>query len=120
MIRGIRGATTVSANKTEIILSATKELLSEIFKANPTLKKEDLAAVWFTVTDDLDAVYPAEAARQMGWKFVPLMCAQELRVPGGLRKCIRVLLFWNTDLSQESIVHKYLRGTVALRPDLVE
>lgn len=120
MFRGIRGATTVDANDPEIILSATKELLSEILIANPTLKTEDLAAVWFTLTEDLDAVYPAAAARQMGWKYVPLMCAQEIRVPKGLNKCIRVLLLWNTKLSQESIVHIYLRGASALRSDLME
>lgn len=120
MMRAIRGAITVTENQAELILQATRELLQAILSANPTLSPADLAAAWFTLTDDLDAVYPAQAARQLGWQHVPLMCAREIPVPGSLPHCIRVMLFWNTDLDQQAIQHIYLREAASLRPDLVE
>jgi chorismate mutase len=117
-VRGIRGATTAEADQPESILTATRELLSSILEANPTLQISDLASVIFTVTEDLCSVYPAQAARQLGWTNVPMMCMQEIPVPGGLSHCIRVLLHWNTDLTQESIQHLYLGAASRLRPDL--
>jgi chorismate mutase len=93
--------------------------LSAIQKANPTLDPTDLAAAFFTVTPDLTAAYPAKAARQMGWGSVPLMCAQEIPVIGSLPLCIRVLLTWNTPLTQKDIKHIYLNKAIVLRPDLV-
>jgi chorismate mutase len=117
-IRGIRGATTVSQDTAEAILDGTRELLEEILLENPSFKKEDLASVFFTVTDDLCAVYPAKAARQMGWELVPLMCAREIPVPDGIQFCIRVLLLWNTTLSQRQVKHVYLHKAAHLRPDL--
>ena len=120
MLRGVRGAITVLENDAEEILSATRELLEAILAANPEMKSEDLGAAWFTLSEDLDAVYPAQAARQIGWQYVPLMCAQEIPVPGGLRSCVRVLLLWNTEQPQEEICHIYLRGAAVLRPDLLE
>jgi chorismate mutase len=117
-VRGIRGATTVSSNDVTSILEATEEVLLEIQQANTALKPEDIASALFTMTLDLDAVYPAKAARQLGWTNVPLICAQEIPVPGGLPRCIRVLLNWNTDLPQNAIHHIYLRDAVTLRPDL--
>jgi chorismate mutase len=117
-VRGIRGATDVSSNQPEAVLAATRELLEAILLANPTLKPVDLASVLFTVTDDLQSIYPAQAARLMGWGDVPLMCACEISVPDGLPHCVRVLLHWNTDLSQSQIQHVYLHGAVTLRPDL--
>ena len=117
-IRGIRGATTVSTNEASAILEATKELLLFIQNCNDALKPEDIASALFTMTTDLDAVYPAKAARQLGWTNVPLICTQEIPVPGGLPLCIRVLLNWNTDLPQDAIHHVYLREAVTLRPDL--
>jgi chorismate mutase len=117
-IRGIRGATTVSQDTSEVILDGTRELLEEILLDNPSLKKDDLASVFFTVTDDLCAVYPAKAARQMGWDLVPLMCAREIPVPDSLQHCIRVLLHWNTSLSQREVKHVYLHAAARLRPDL--
>lgn len=116
-IRGIRGATTVDANTAEAILEATREMLQLLQRANG-FASEELAAVWFTATDDIDAAFPARAARQLGWVDVPLMDAQEMRVAGSLAACIRVLILWNTDLDQASINHMYLRGAVILRPDL--
>ncbi|MCD4672854.1 MAG: chorismate mutase [Anaerolineaceae bacterium] len=117
-IRGIRGATTVSQNDASAILEATQELLKTIESANPGLKPEDIASAIFTLTPDLNAAYPAKAARLLGWSNVPLICAQELPVPGGLSHCIRVLLHWNTTLPQEAVHHIYLREAASLRPDL--
>lgn len=118
-VRGIRGATTTSQDDPEAILVAARELLEEIALANPTLKPVDLASALFTVTADLRAAYPARAAREMGWENVPLMCAQEIPVPGGVPHCIRVLLHWNTDLPQAKVRHVYLGEAASLRPDLV-
>ena len=117
-IRGIRGATTATQDDPEAILEATKQLLLAICEANPTLRSEDIASAMFTLSSELKSVYPARAAREIGWNAVPLMCAQEIPVPGGLSKCIRVLLHWNTPLSQAYIKHIYLREATQLRPDL--
>ena len=115
--RGIRGATTVEANTAEAILDATGELLAAMAEANG-LAAEDIASVVFTVTADLDAAFPAQAARQLGWHQVPLLDALEIPVPGSLPRCVRVLLHWNTSRSQAEIRHVYLRGAAGLRPDL--
>ena len=116
-VRGIRGAIDVNSDQPEEILSATRELLEAIMLANPALQTAELASVLFTVTDDLHSAYPAQAARQMGWGEVPLMCGREMDVLSGLPRCVRVLLHWNTDLAQTDIRHVYLRGAAALRPD---
>jgi chorismate mutase len=117
-IRGIRGATTVTADEPDLILQATRELLEEILAANEGMQPEDVASALFTVTDDLVSTFPAQAARQMGWGLVPMICAREIPVPGSLRKVIRVLVHWNTELLQNEITHVYLRDAVSLRPDL--
>lgn len=117
-IRGIRGATTVDTDKPDKILAATQELLEAISRANPALRTEDIASAFFTTTDDLISVHPALAARQMGWDHVPMMCACEIPVPGGLPRCIRVLIHWNTDCAQSAIRHIYLHEAAKLRPDL--
>ena len=119
LVRGIRGATTVAENETETILQATRELLEAIVKENASMKPEDIGSAIFTVTEDLDATFPAQAARQMGWSMVPMMCAREIPVPGALPKVIRVLVHWNTDTPQSEVRHVYLRNAVKLRPDLV-
>jgi chorismate mutase len=113
-IRGIRGATTVKVNDCQEILSATKELLSEIQKAN-SLKIEDVSSIIFTVTSDLNAEFPAVAARELGWEETPLLCSKEIDVPGSLPKCIRVLLHVNTDKKQKDLKHIYLKEAVNLR-----
>ena len=118
--RGIRGATTITEDRKEEVLSATCELLDSILAANPDLKTEDIVSALFTVTDDIASVYPALAARQMGWNLVPMMCAREIPVLEGLPLCIRVLIHWNTDKEQNAIQHVYLRNAVKLRPDLVK
>jgi chorismate mutase len=117
-VRGVRGATVASADTGEAILKVTQELLQAMLEANPSMQPEDIASALFTVTDDIHAVYPAQAARQMGWTLVPLMCAQEMLIPAGLRRCIRVLLHWNTELPQSAIQHVYLGAAEKLRPDL--
>jgi chorismate mutase len=89
-----------------------------LLKANPTLRLQDLASVVFTVTPDLSSVYPAKAARELGWNEVPLLCTCEIPVPGGLPRIVRVLAHWNTEIPQRSIKHVYLGEAVRLRPDL--
>ena len=118
-IRGIRGATTVTADNPELILQATRELLEEILAENEGMRPEDVASTIFTVTDDLASTFPAQGARQMGWGLVPMLCAREIPVPNSLPRVIRVLVHWNTDLPQDQITHVYLREAVKLRPDLV-
>lgn len=118
-IRGIRGATTIQGDEPDLILEATRELLEAILEANSGMTPEDVASALFTVTDDLAATFPAQAARQMGWGLVPMMCAREIPVPGSLRRVIRVLVHWNTETPQNGITHVYLRDAVKLRPDLV-
>ena len=118
-IRGIRGATTVTADEPDLILQATRELLEEILTENKGMRPEDVASAVFTVTDDLASTFPAQGARQMGWGLVPMLCAREIPVPGSLPRVIRVLVHWNTELPQNEVTHVYLREAVKLRPDLV-
>jgi len=117
--RGIRGATTVESDTMENVLTMTKELLVSILKSNPDLKPEDIASAIFTTTADITSAFPPQAARQIGWDRVPMICAQELPVPGSLPRCIRVLIHWNTDKTQADIQHVYLREAINLRPDLI-
>ncbi|NLG28224.1 MAG: chorismate mutase [Chloroflexi bacterium] len=116
-MRGVRGATTAEENTAAAVLTATRALLEELVAAN-AIASSDLAAAIFTVTDDLDAAFPARAARELGWQTVPLLDAREIAVPGAVPRCIRVLLLWNCELSQDQIVHVYQRGAALLRPDL--
>jgi chorismate mutase len=116
--RGIRGATTVTLNQREAILEATGELLKQIIATNG-VREEDVASVTFTATPDLDAVYPAVAARRLGWTHTALVCTQEMAISDSLPRCIRVLVHWNTDRPIDQIQHVYLREAQVLRPDLV-
>jgi chorismate mutase len=118
-IRGIRGATTVTGDEAELILQATRELLEAILEANEGMSPEDIGSALFSLTDDLASTFPAQAARQMGWGLIPVMCAREIPVPGSLPMTIRVLIHWNTHVPQNEITHVYLREAVKLRPDLV-
>ena len=115
--RGIRGATTVEHNEREEILTATRQLLALLIRRNG-VESADVASVVFTTTPDVDAEFPALAARQLGFLDVPLLCGHEMAVPGALRQCIRVLMHWNTDKTQDEIHHVYIRDAVQLRPDL--
>lgn len=114
--RGIRGATTVEHNGREEILAATTELLQALVSSNE-LETDEIASAIFTVTGDLDAAFPAVAARNLGWAEVPLICAREIPVPGSLAKCIRVLLHVNTRRSAAEMQHVYLRRAASLRPE---
>jgi chorismate mutase len=115
--RGVRGATTVAANTREEILTATRQLVALMVRRNE-IERRDVASAIFTTTPDLDAEFPALAARQLGWLDVPLLCGHEMSIPGSLPRCIRVLVHWNTDKPQSEIQHVYVRDAERLRPDL--
>ena len=117
-LRGIRGATTVEVDESEAILEATRELLVAMLERNGIDDFEPIAAIFFTTTPDLLATFPAEAARALGMTKVPLLCNQEIPVPGRLPRVVRVMLQVNTQMTQDEVQHVYLRGAVALRPDL--
>ena len=112
--RGIRGATTAEANAGEAIHSATTELLEALIEAN-AIEERDVASVIFTMTTDLNAVFPAAAARRLGWNSTALLGAVETDVPGSLNRCIRVLILVNTEREPGELVNVYLRGTDTLR-----
>ena len=114
--RGVRGATTADADTSDAILEATRQLLALMIRQNG-IEPEDVASAIFSTTLDLNAEFPALAARQLGWLHVALMCGHELDVPGSLRRCIRILLHWNTDTPADQIVHVYIKEAAKLRPD---
>lgn len=116
--RGIRGATTADANTRDAILEATRDLLQRLIAAND-LHPDDIASVIFSTTHDLNAEYPAVAARELGWLDAALFCTHEMQVPGSLQRCVRVLIHWNTTRRASEVVHVYLRGAAQLRPDRV-
>lgn len=115
-VRGIRGATTASHDTPQAILDATRELLETLVQAND-LDPGAIASIIFTVTPDLTSEYPARAARELGWQHVALLGATEMNVPGGLPRCIRVLLHVNTDKPPGTLKHIYLREATTLRSD---
>jgi chorismate mutase len=116
-VRGVRGATTVSRNDAGEIAERTRELIQLLLDANG-VRPQDIASALFTVTADLDAQFPAVAARELAdWKDVPLLCAREIPVPRSLGNCIRVLIHWNTDRPQKEVRHVFLRGARRLRPE---
>jgi len=114
--RGIRGAITVDSNSGRDILTASRELLTEMLSAND-VRSDDVAAAFFSTTPDLNAEFPARAAREMGWTDVALLCGHEMAVPGSLDRCLRILLLVNTEKRPDEIAHVYLKGARALRPD---
>ncbi|SET52444.1 chorismate mutase [Paenibacillus sp. NFR01] len=118
--RGIRGATTVTNNEEGEILRETVTLLREIVDKNDVIA-EDICSVWITMTEDLDATFPARAIREIaGWELVPLMCSVEIPVKGSLPRCIRLMVQVNTDKTQREIRHVYLNEAKRLRPDLAQ
>jgi chorismate mutase len=117
LCRGVRGATTADANTRDEILTATRQLLALMIRLNG-IEPEDVGSAIFSLTRDLDAEFPALAARQLGWLDVPLLCTYEVDVPGSLRRCVRVLVHWNTEKPQDAIQHVYVKEAVRLRPDL--
>jgi chorismate mutase len=117
MVRGVRGAITVERDDPAELLDATERLLRELVAENGIVA-DDVASALFTLTPDLVSEFPAAAARRMGWTRVPLLNFTEIAVPGGLPRVIRVLLHLNTEKRPDEIVHVYLDGARALRPDL--
>ena len=118
-LRGIRGATTVEANTREAILNEAAALLSALIDAND-IRRDDVASVFFSTTPDLNAEFPAVAARQLGWTNVALLCGHEMAVPGSLPMCLRILMHVNTAKAQDEIRFVYLQGARALRQDLAD
>jgi chorismate mutase len=120
-VRGIRGATTASANTAEAITEATEELLKQLIDLN-TLDTEEVCFAYFTTTHDLTAEFPAYAARRLGWLEVPLLCGHDMDVrlpnPRGVPMCIRILLLYNTPKPQSAMRFAYLRGAQAIKADL--
>jgi chorismate mutase len=117
LVRGFRGATTADANTREAILDATAELLEELVRAND-IQHDYVASIIFTTTPDLNAEFPAVAARNAGWTDIALMCGHEMSVPGSLQRCVRILMHVNTELAADQVKHIYLREATRLRPDL--
>ena len=117
MVRGIRGAITILVDTPEAITEATREMIQALVQCNQ-VNVADIAAAIFTTTTDIVSAFPATAARHAGWTGVPMLCHHELPVPNSLPRCIRVLVLWNTDKTQDEIQHVYLREAVKLRPDL--
>jgi len=120
-VRGIRGATTAAANTAEAINEATEELLKELVRLNG-LTPDDIACAFLTTTTDLDAEFPAHAARRLGWTQVALLCGHDMNVrqpnPRGIPMCIRVLILYNTERAQTEMRFAYLRGAKAIQADL--
>jgi chorismate mutase len=116
ILRGLRGATTATANTSEAILDAAEELIRALQDANG-FAPDDVESVIFTSSPDLTAEYPARAARRLGWDHVPLLGASEVAVPGGVPRCIRVLLHLYTTQPPRALKHIYLRDAARLRPD---
>jgi chorismate mutase len=119
LVRGIRGAITVDKNSKEEIIEKTKQLLTTLKKEND-FKIEDIVSIFFSVTPDLNAAFPAQAARELNWNKVPLFDVQEIDVPGSLSRCIRILIHINCQKTQLEIKHCYLRGAKILRKDLIK
>lgn len=118
-VRGIRGATTAESNTREDVLAAATELMERLIEAN-SIDADDVAAAFFTTTPDLNAEFPAAAARLMGWTYVALMGASEINVPDAPPRCIRALILINTDTPPQQIKNIYLRGAANLRKRGVE
>jgi len=116
-VRAVRGAITVEHNTREEILSATTELLTELVKVN-SLGADDIISMIFTMTPDLNAVFPAEAARTLGYEQTPLLCSQELNISGALAKVIRILIHFNCDQAANELKAVYLKDAAGLRPDI--
>jgi chorismate mutase len=119
VVRGIRGAIQVAANDRESILDGTIELVTEVVKRNG-LTTNDVISVIFTATTDLNAEFPALAARKIGFHDVPLLCTTEIDVPGALPRVVRLLMHVDTGRTRSQIQHVYLRGATTLRLDIAQ
>jgi chorismate mutase len=119
MVRAIRGATTVNENREKDIIDATGELLRIMLEKNG-IKESDIISIIFSATQDLNAAFPAAAARRMGLDKVALLCVNEIDVPGSLKKCIRILMHFNSDRDSRDLKYVYLKDAQKLRPDIFE
>ena len=118
MIRGVRGATTITTNSEVEIIEQTEELIREMISSNNIIAN-DITHIIITTTDDITATFPARALRNIdGYKYVPVMCMKELSVDGALSLCIRVMMTINTSKQQDEIIHVYKNKAISLRPDL--
>ncbi|NJD03055.1 MAG: chorismate mutase [Ruminiclostridium sp.] len=117
MVRAVRGATTINCNTAVEIISETSTLLKEIIKEN-SIDMDEIISVFFTVTRDINAEFPAVAARKLGWTNIALLCTNEIDVPGSMEKCIRVMLHFNSDKKNSELKHIYRNEARKLRPDL--
>ncbi|MDP9023335.1 MAG: chorismate mutase [Actinomycetota bacterium] len=118
-VRAIRGATTLDADTREQVIARTQELLGAVYARNE-LHEDDVVSIVFTATDDISSAFPAEAAREAGISHVPLLCARELAIDGGIERCIRVLVHAYTSRHRRELRHPYLHGARQLRTDLPE
>jgi chorismate mutase len=118
-LRALRGATTPEANDAAAIIEATAELLQEMLHRND-VDPDDVVSMIFTATPDLDAEFPASAARKIGMSHVPLLCAREIEVPDAVRRCVRVLMHLYTSRDPAALKHVYLGDARQLRTDLPE
>ena len=118
-VRAVRGAVQVESNERTAILEGTAELVTEVMARN-SLSTDQVISVIFTATADLDAEFPALAARKLGFQEVPLLCAGEIPVPGAMPRVVRLLMHVETDLPRSGVHHVYLRGAAALRLDIAQ
>jgi len=116
-VRAVRGAVTVDNNSSEDVMNETIKLLSRMIDDN-VINKDDIISIIFSTTHDINAAFPAAAARKMGWTDIPLMCTNEMDVPGSLPKCIRILMHINSDKTNAQLRHIYMKDARKLRPDL--
>lgn len=119
LVRALRGATTVEHDDRELVEARTQELIGALMERNG-LREDDLISIVFTATDDIHTAFPAEAARSAGITHVPLLCARELDIDGGVERCIRILMHAYTDRPVRELRHPYLHGARQLRTDLPE
>jgi chorismate mutase len=117
MIRGVRGAIQVPENERRSIVSAAEALMNALIASNQ-IRKEAVSAVFFTVTPELNAAFPAAVRTSLGWDLVPFLCGLEIPVSGTLERILRVLILFETERDQDEIRHQYLGGAASLRPDL--
>ena len=116
LVRGVRGATTIESNTEEQILHHTTQLLHTMLSKND-IDTTHIASIFFSVTDDITATFPARAARAIGLDHVPLLCMREMSADSGLPLCIRILIHVNTPKTQQEIHHIYLNEAQKLRPE---
>jgi chorismate mutase len=118
-LRALRGATTIDVDSREHVTERVVALLDEMLARNG-ISHDDIVSVIFTATDDIHSMFPASAARTIGFGDIPLLCARELDIEGGTPRCVRVLMHMTTSLGRDELHHVYLEGARNLRDDLPE